>query len=188
MAAHAMHRSQPRVRLLLKAVLCLCLAGALPSALAQQATDAAVKAAYLYHFLPYVDWPPSSLAAADAPLVVGIAGAEAVRAELQAIVAGRTVRGHPVALRALNDVDPIEGLHAVFVGRDASHARLLERLRGRPVLVITDSLQGREPGSMLNFVPVQGRIRFEASPTAAERAGLKLGARLLAVAERVISP
>lgn len=173
---------------LLHAACGLILLAGLQPADAQQATDASVKAAYLYNFLPYVDWPPAALTAAEVPLVVGIVGAEAVRTELQAIVAGRQVHGRPVFVRALAENDPLDGLHAVFVGRDANLPRLLERVRGRPILVITDSAQGREAGSMLNFVPVQGRIRFEAAPAAAERAGLKLGSRLLAVAERVLAP
>ena len=156
-------------------------------AAAQHASDVSIKAAYLYNFLSYVEWPPDSLPAAGAPFVLGVAGADGVRDELQAIVVGRKVHGHPIVIRALGPSDPPEGLHVVFIGRDVNPARLLERLRGRPVLVITDLGNGREPGSMLNFVPVQGRIRFEASPTAAERSGLKLGSRLLAVAERVLT-
>ncbi|HEX2541057.1 MAG TPA: YfiR family protein [Caldimonas sp.] len=177
---------RPVLDWLLRVALCVGLLVPLHAA-GQQASDASVKAAYLYHFLPYVDWPASSLPPFDAPLVIGIAGAEAVRAELQTILVGRHVHGRPVTLRAIADNDPLAGLHAIFIGRDANQPRLLERLRGRPILVITDA-QAPEAGSMLNFVPVQGRIRFEASPGAAERSGLKLGARLLAVAERVVAP
>jgi len=172
---------------LLRAALCLVLVH-VPQALAQQAADASVKAAYLYNFLPYVEWPAASLPAAEQPLVVGVAGAEALRHELKAVVASRHVRGHPIAVRALAENDPLDGLHAVFVGSDANLARWLERLRGRPLLVITDGAPGWEAGGMLNFVPVRGRIRFEAAPAVAERSGLKLGSRLLAVAERVATP
>jgi hypothetical protein len=111
-----------------------------------------------------VDWPASSLPAADAPLAIGVVGAEAVRSELQAIVAGRQVHGHPLTVRAISEADPLEGLHAVFVGRDANPA---PRARARAWAARSWSsrvAQGREAGSMLNFVPVQGRIRFEAVP------------------------
>jgi hypothetical protein len=172
---------------LLGAGVCLVLLGHVPPLRAQQATDTSVKAAYLYNFLPYVDWPPAALPGPQLPLVVGVVGAEAVRSELQAIVATRQVRGRHIAVRVVGEDDALEGLHAVFVGSDANQPRLLDRLRGRPILVITDGA-GPEAGSMLNFVPVRGRIRFEASPAAAERAGLKLGSRLLAVAERVMPP
>ena len=147
-----------------------------------QPTEASVKAAFLYKFLAYVDWPAPVLSATNSPLVIGVLGADALNTELQAITAGRQVNGRPVVTRRLAPGDPLEGLHAVFVGRSAPPG-VLERLRGRSVLVVAED--GLEPGVMLNFVPVAGRVRFEASPAAAERVGLKLGARLLAVAERV---
>jgi hypothetical protein len=76
----------------------------------------------------------------------------------------------------------------VFAGPGANLARLVERLKGSPVLVVSDSPRGLQLGSMLNFVAVEGRIRFEASPQSADHAGIKLGSRLLAVAERVLMP
>lgn len=151
----------------------------------QPASDVAVKAAYLYKFLAYVDWPAAAFPAADTPLVVGVVGADALNAELQSVVAGRQVNGRAVATRRLAPNDSLEGLHAVFVGRGVP-AAVLERLRARPILVVAEG--GLELGVMLNFVPVGGRVRFEAAPVAAERAGLKLGSRLLSVAERVIAP
>lgn len=152
------------------------------------ATEAGVKAAYLFRFLSYIEWPAGLLPEAASPLVIGVAGAEDVFEELQALVADRQIDdGRPVLARRVAAGDSLDGLHAIFIGRGAPQSRLLERLRGRPVLVVTDSTVEAERG-MLHFVPVQGRIRFEASPAAAERAGLKLGARLLAVAERVVTP
>jgi hypothetical protein len=165
----------------------LMAAVALASAHAQpSASEAAVKAAYLYKFLAYVEWPPSALPSSDAPLVVGVAGADAVFAELQGVIAGRQVNGHPVSARRLKEGDSLDGLHMAFVGPRPGAARLIEQLRSRPVLVVTET--GLASGGMLNFVAVDGRLRFEASPLAAERAGIKLSARLLGVAERVVSP
>ena len=167
-------------------VLAVLLAGAVlgkPLQAREQATEASVKAAFLYKFLAYVDWPSAVLAATNSPLVIGVLGADALSTELQAITAGRQVNGRPVVTRRLALADPLEGLHAVFVGRSAPPGAL-ERLRGRSILVVAED--GLEPGVMLNFVPVAGRVRFEAAPVAAERVGLKLGARLLAVAERVV--
>lgn len=156
----------------------LAATGPLPS-------EVGVKAAFLYKFLGFVDWPATVLSAADAPLVVGVIGDDGVGAELQAIVAGRRVNGRPVIARQLSPGDEMDGLHAVFLGRGVQ-ARVLDRLRGRAILVVAEG--GLEPGVMLNFVPVAGRVRFEAAPLAAERVGLKLGARLLSVAERVVQP
>jgi hypothetical protein len=153
-----------------------------------QPTEAGVKAAYVYRFLAHVDWPPSAFATPDEPVAIGVAGADEVGEELQRVVAGRQVNGRAVTARRVADDEPLEGLHVLFIGRTVRQpARLVERLRGRPVLIVMDSASGLEAGAMLSLVPVGGRIRFEASPMSAERVGLKLGARLLALAERVVT-
>jgi hypothetical protein len=173
-------------------VLCCIVAGTLLTAatVAQQAIEATVKAAYLVNFLNYVEWPAETLGAPGAPLVVGVAGgsagADAVMQELRLIVPGRVANGRPIQARMAEPDDSLENVHAVYVPDPARHASLLRRLRGSAVLVVTDGARGLDEGGMLNFVPVNGRIRFEAAPALAERVGLKLGARLLGVAERVV--
>jgi hypothetical protein len=157
---------------------------------AQAASAASVKAAYLYKMLGYVDWPPASFAQDDAPQVIGVLGDDAVYAELLQIVAGRRVNSRAVVARRLVAGDAVDDLHELFVGRGASAnlAGWLPGLRGRPVLVVTDAPSGLTESSVLNFVLVDGHVRFEASIPAAERSGLKLSSRLLAVAERVVAP
>jgi hypothetical protein len=173
---------------LLASVLVLGLSQSPGAAQAQQrASEVSVKAAYLYKFLGYVDWPPAAFASAQAPVVIGVLGAEAIADELQSLVAGKHVNERPVVVRRLEADDALDGVHVLFVARAADLARQLERTRGAPILVVTDGPRSLEAGSMLNLIPVDGRIRFEASPVAAEHAGLKLGARLLSVAERVVA-
>lgn len=149
----------------------------------ERPSEAAVKAAYLYRFLSFVEWPAAALPAAEAPLVVGVLGNDEVAQQLAGMVAGRRVLGHPVIARQLAEHDSIEGLHALFIGRLRGRSRVIEQLKERPVLVVTES--GLGDGGMLSFLPVDGRVGFEASLKAADRAGLKLGARLLALAEHV---
>lgn len=150
-------------------------------------TESAVKAAYLFRFLAYVEWPTTALPPAGEPIVIGVLGAEAVAAALPSIVAGRQLNDRPVVVRSLaSPAEPLDALHVLFIGRSMPAARVIARLGHRPVLVVTDG--EADAGGMLNFVVVDGRVRFEAAPAAAEQAGLKLGARLLAVAERVHRP
>lgn len=159
-----------------------------PSWAQPKAAAPAVKAAYLYKFLSYVEWPPVVLPEMSTPLVIGVAGADDVHAELEALVTGRQVNGRSVIVRQLGDSDSLDGLHAVFVGRGPVQAGLLAELRGRPVLVVMDGGVAMNGAGMLRFLPVDGRLRFEAAPAVAERAGLRLGSRLLAVAERIVAP
>ncbi|MEP7301840.1 MAG: YfiR family protein [Caldimonas sp.] len=170
------------------AVGALALAATPGPASAQETLEAGVKAAYLYKFLAYVVWPAESFASGDAPQVIGVMGADDVYAELLRLVAGRQVNGHTLITKRIASGEPVEGVHALYVGRVPQAPALLASLSGRPILTVTDTPAGLSEGSALNFVLVQGRVRFEASLPAAERAGLKLSARLLSVAQRVVMP
>ena len=151
------------------------------------ASEEAVKAAYLFRFLAYVEWPPQALGAADAPLVIGVVGADTVLAELQRVLPGRTVQGRPLQARKLAPDAPLDDVQVLFVGEAGAEtlASWAARVRERPVLLVSSEPAGLRSGAMLNFVLVQGRLRFEAAPFQAERVGLKLSSKLLAVAERV---
>jgi hypothetical protein len=163
------------------------LTAAVPAA-AQEALEARVKAAYVYKFLAYVARPPGSFAGAEAPQVIGVMGADAVRVDLDRLVAGRRVDGRPLVTRRIVPGDSLEGVHVLYVGRAVRVSSVMPMVGNRPILVITDVPTGLAEGGALNFVLVDGRVRFEAAPGAAERLGLRLSSRLLAVAERVASP
>ena len=160
---------------------------ALP-AIAVEALEASVKAAYIYKFLPYVEWPAASFANADSPQVIGVMSADAVHGELEQLVAGRRVNGRALVVRKVTPGDSLEGVHVLYLGRSARASAVMPMVVGKPVLVITDAPTGLAEGGALNFILVDGRVRFEAAPAAAERSGLRLSSRLLAVAERVVTP
>jgi len=158
------------------------------AARAQQATEASVKAALVYKFASYVEWPPQAFAMPEAPLVIGILGAEDVAADLEPLTRGRTVHNRPVAVSRVKDAEGITGCHVVFVGRRES-ARLpaiARAARAKSVLLISDTERGLENGSVINFVQVDDRVGFEVSVDAAERSNLRVSSRMLAVARRVV--
>jgi hypothetical protein len=162
---------------------------AVVGALAQNAAPTAdeVKAAYLYRIPGYITWPDSAFASAESPLVIGVLGADKLYDELVALAAGRQIQGRNVTVRKLSSVE--QDIHVLFIGNgppDVSLSRALSAASGHPVVTVTDSDKGIEQGAMLNFLTVDGRVRFEVSLTAAERAGVKLSSRMLAVAERIV--
>lgn len=149
--------------------------------------ESAVKAAFLMKFGTFVDWPPEALRRPDEPLVIGILGDDAVHADLEQLAQGRSVNGRPLVARRLREPPgPGERVHILFLAaQNESRLRdLLARTAG-PVLVVTQAENGLALGAALNFVLEQGRVRFEASPRAAEGRALKLSSRLLAVARAV---
>lgn len=172
----------------------LCMSGLVACALAPLPARAdgpletAVKAAYLYKFMGYVEWPATEPRTPDAPLTIGVAGSDALLAELQGVIAGRQVNGRALTARKVGANEAVEGLQALYMGRSAVASGMLSLTRGRAILVVTDEPDGLPDGAVLNFVLIDGRVRFEASVKNADRAGLRLSARLLSVAERVVAP
>jgi hypothetical protein len=83
----------------------------------------------------------------------------------------------------------LEGLHVLFVGREQRNRLkdIVAKTRPHPVLVVTEWDGALAEGGMVNFVLVDGRVRFEVALEAARRAGLTLSSRLLAVAQQVYS-
>lgn len=149
--------------------------------------ESAVKAAFLMKFGTFVDWPPQAFGRPDEPLVIGVIGDDAVHAGLEQLAQGRSVNGHPIVARRLREPPgPGERVHILFLAtQNESRLReLLARTAG-PVLVVTQAEAGLALGAALNFVLERGRVRFEASPRAAEGRALKLSSRLLAVARTV---
>jgi hypothetical protein len=148
-----------------------------------------VKAAYLLRFLNYVEWPPASFAAADAPYVVGVANDDAMLAELQRQAIGRSVNHRPVRARRVNAGDTMAGLHVLFIGSGNDRARqaaLLYQAHAMPVLAVTETDGALEQGSMINFRLIDERLRFEVALDPVKRSGLELNTRLLSVASTVV--
>jgi hypothetical protein len=148
-----------------------------------------VKAAYLYKFGSYVEWPERTFARADSPLQIGVIGADALADELAQLTAGRTVNGRPVTVKKLRRDDSTAGINVLFIGRSNAGrtAEILASVKGQPMLTVTESEDALGLGSMINFVAVDGKVRFEVAPRTAGQGNLSISARLLAAAYKVAS-
>ena len=146
-----------------------------------------IKAAYLYKFASYVEWPRGAFARDDSPIVIGVIGDDPLATELERMVVGKTVDDRRLVVRELQRGAPLEGVHVLFVGhaRGKSLAATLAAARGQPLLVVSDSHEAHALGSMINFVMVDQRLRFEVALKPATDNGLKLSALMLTAAYRV---
>lgn len=174
--------------LLLLGVACVC-ALALPAAAqsdAERALEHRVKAAFLYRYTEFVMWPDSAYTRADAPFVIVVAGPEAVAENLRSITAGRSVGARPIEVRRVAPGEPIPMSQVVYIaGMDPGRTRDLIRGAPRHALVVTEAEGALDYGSVINFVLLQDRVRFDISLESAEKRGLRLSSRLLAVARSV---
>jgi hypothetical protein len=152
------------------------------------ALEQRVKAAYLYRFTEFVIWPPEAFANEDTPLVIAIAGSSAFARELGDIVAGRSGAGRRIEVRSIPDpAASLGSAHILFIPA-SERVRLAQfiRVAGARTLIVTETEGALALGSVINFVIVDGRVRFEVSLKAAETRGLRLSARMLAVAHSVL--
>ncbi len=151
------------------------------------ARERRVKAAFIFKFAGFVEWPETAFPQPFTAVTIAVIGDDELAAELSAITAGRAVEGRPLTIRKTRSLEAVADAHMVFVGR-AEIARLpqLAKLaRARPVLILTDAPNALAQGSMINFMLVERRVKFEIHLEEAERHGLKLSSRLLAVAQSV---
>ena len=151
------------------------------------ATEASVKAAFLYKFAGYIEWPPEALAS-GAPFTIAVLGSDAVAEELAQIVPGRSVAGHPVVLKRLAEGESPRGVQLLFVGGSdpGRHAAAIAAAQKGGALVVTESERGLAAGAAINFVASNERIGFEVSLESAQKSGLRISSRMLAVARRVV--
>ncbi len=156
-------------------------ARAVPDGGAAGATEGRVKAAFLFKFSAYVEWPASAFASADAPLQFGVMGADDMAEALAEFTSGRRVNERSVVVRKLRAGDPLAGLHLLFVAR--SQPLLAPPQPG--LLLVTESEGALAHGSVINFVLEDRRVRFEVALDAAARRDLRVSSRMLAVASKV---
>ena len=170
------------------AVLALALSASSAVALAQEVTlEYRVKAAYLYKVAPFVAWPASSLGGPGSPFNICVQGADPFGPELDRVVAGQGVDGHPFVVRRVETVAADTACHILFAGgsRRQSVADALHAVRGTSVLTVTDGDKPDAPRGIVHFVIAEGRVRFDIDAQAARENGLEVSAKLLGLAHAV---
>ncbi|HEY4126218.1 MAG TPA: YfiR family protein, partial [Rhizomicrobium sp.] len=144
----------------------------------------AVKGAYLYKLLAFVDWPASVFSAPNSPIVICILGRDPFGAALDKMVAGQRIGAHLVSVR--RDVTPGDATCQVaFVDFSDPQAEgdALRGFDGKPVLTVTDS-DAPAPG-VIAFVLEKNHVRFDIDDDAATRDGLAISSKLLDLARNV---
>jgi hypothetical protein len=147
-----------------------------------------VKAAFLYNFAKFVEWPSSSFSDANSPLRICVFGQDPFGQELRDIANDKTVNGRKLQVNQVADLQMARTCHILFIASSekAQMKQTLESLRGTGALTVGDSKGFVEEGGMINFVLENDRVRFEVNHKAAEQAGLKISSKLLTVAKSVM--
>jgi hypothetical protein len=164
----------------------LLLATAWPAGQSREAGEEDIKAAFLYNFAKYVEWPDGAFPAGVFQICVDADSAFEKRVD--EIIAGETISGRPVMRQAQLTMDGARSCHILFLAHGATRHgdQLLAAVRGTPVLTVGDTADFLIRGGVLTFVKEGGRVRFDVNLVEAQRAGLAVSSRLLRVARRVI--
>lgn len=142
-----------------------------------------IKAAFLYKFGGFVDWPPRAFAGAQSPLVVCVIGRDPFGEALDQVARGRTAGERPVAVRRFEALTAETPCHIAYLGGGLrqSVAEALAAADGAPVLTVTDEDRGAARGAV-HFVSTGGRVRFHIDDAKAQRRGLQISSKLLNLA------
>jgi hypothetical protein len=147
-----------------------------------------VKAAFIFHFAQLVDWPAEKPTGTDHSLVLCTLGADPFQGVLEGTVAGKAIGNRIVRIRHLGEPQDMQACQIVFLGRAQSKRIpvLVADLHNAPVLTVGETAGFLDAGGMIDFLLQDNKLRFEVNLDAAESADLKIGSRLLVLAQRVV--
>ena len=154
---------------------------------APPAAEYQVKAAYLFNFGQFVEWPVQAYDSPNAPFVIGVVGDDPFGKILDDVVAGESLGGHAFVVRRFRSPKDIAACHILFIGRNEA-SRLdetLQLLKGRSVLTVTDISGAESHGAMIVLVNDRNRIRMRINVAAAKSSNLEISSKLLRPAEVV---
>jgi hypothetical protein len=160
---------------------------ALPVRLTSQTANTDdVKAAFLFNFARFVEWPAESTSGATA-INLGVLGSDSIGDALRTMVKDKTVAGRRLTVRRASSDDDLSALHLLFISQ-AEKARVpdvIKRLEGSAVLTVSDVDRFCESGGVIGLVVESNHVRFDVSLGAAERSRLRVSSKLLNLARKV---
>jgi hypothetical protein len=147
-----------------------------------------VKAAFLFHFAQFVEWPPEAFQEADSPFTYCTIGEDPFRGALDTSLNGKTLGARSLRVRHIKQAEEIAGCQVLFIGAEEKKSLQAELANadGSATLTVGEAEHFAQDGGMIGFCLEDNKIRFEINLRAAEHAKLRISARLLALAKAVI--
>jgi hypothetical protein len=195
---------------LLLLVLCVCLGlGLIVTPMAHADTSSAkykeyeVKAAFIFNFLKFIDWPEEKTAANNNKIIIGIIGEDPF-GQATNVFKGKSVEEHKILLTRFQGIEQIKKMpekeknenfdalkrcHLLFICQsEQKQVRdITEIVSNSSVLTVADTDGFIEMGGIINFFTEDNKIRFDINQAAAEKTGLKIRSQLLRLAKRVVT-
>lgn len=147
-----------------------------------------IKAAYLYQFGRYVEWPPKTFSTPQSPFVIGVLDGDPIAADLEQIARIKKIQDRPIQVRRFSTPDEVRACHILYLSASLppeTQAEIIRRMRRKGVLPVGESNDFLDWGGAIRFVVEENKVRVFIDRKAAEREGLTISAKLLQVAHVV---
>jgi hypothetical protein len=154
---------------------------------AQSPTEEELKAAFIYHFAQFVEWPPDAFPDDRAPIVIGVLGDDSFREVLTQTVENKVVQGRKFVVRKWKRNEVAQDCQILFIASSESTvlAETLQNIKAPGVLTIGEADGFAQRGGMINFILSDKKLNFEINRKSAKSAGLKISSNLLTLAKAV---
>jgi hypothetical protein len=154
---------------------------------AATAPEYQVKAAFLFNFIQFVEWPSDAFNTADSPLVIGVLGQDPFGMSLDDTVRGETVNQHGMQVRRYAKVEDVDNCQVLFISNSetARLPEILSKLKGKRILTVGEADDFARRGGVIRFATVANKIRLHINVEAAKEASLIISSKLLRPAEIV---
>ena len=154
---------------------------------AQRADVDEVKAAFVFQFANYVQWPNSTFETDSAPVVIGIVDNEKIIKALSTSVQGKTVGKRSLKVIAITSEEEAQHCHILFIDHsdDKRVDDYIAAVRNKPVLTVSSDENFTEEGGVIRLFEQQGKLRFEINADEVERAQITISSKLLSLAQVV---
>lgn len=145
-----------------------------------------VKAAFIFNFAKFVDWPPRAFDGAKAPLCIGVLGENPFGANLERTIRDKTLNNRSIVIKECKTLAEAKTCHLLFISTSENKPlqEILDGLVGTNILTIGETEAFIKSGGMINFFREGNRFRFEINDDAAKKAGLKIDSKLLGLGKK----
>jgi hypothetical protein len=149
-----------------------------------QPTEYQVKAAFMFNFAKFVEWPPQAFTNASSPIIIGILGDDPFGSNLEQIIRNKTINEHPLRLERFRRITEAVHCHVLFISASEKQrvTEIMKELGGASVLTVSETEGFTESGGMINFVKESNKVRFQINDPAARKSKLKISSKLLSLA------
>jgi hypothetical protein len=165
-------------------VVCLAAFGLPARAQDTGPTEYQLKAAFLYNFVKFVEWPAQAYAGPTSPTVIAVLGKNVFGDDLEKTLRGKVVNNHPLQFKAVDSAEQATNCQVLFISasEQGRFPQILAALRGKHILTVSESDRFLPDGGMINFIIADRKVRFQINNQAARQAGLMISSDLLSLA------